>query len=572
MSEDNIEAQYKDALARRDAHTGAILASDARKIVVVAGPGTGKTTLFAEVLKKKGGNTLTLSFINALVDDLSLGLFGLSDVKTLHGFSAGVLQKETNAKIYPKLSDVIRQDAAILLGEAKVDFDRIFHQGTGDERHIDFYKKRKDYYGRYYGFADAIFGLVRYLQTNKHKIPEFSQIVVDEFQDFNESEVALIELLAEKSPILLAGDDDQSLYVELKNASPHHIRERHGEKYPAYAPFSLPFCSRSTRVVVEAANDVVTSAISHGLLKGRVSKPYDYFPCAKKDAESKANPSIVYTQQFEGEMANFIRKQICEAAMHEREKFSVLVVMPPQLKKVSLPKLAKTLRKQGFKNVTHADRKRDREPTVIDGLKILLKERDDNLGWRIVAKHMVSSEEFEALVKKASGTERVSSLLHRDMRAKTMQLVRTLKKIRDGKSVQEPALKEFMALVGYDPYELASHKLREDLLADDSIAYDAPRGVRGIPIVLTTIPSSKGLAGDYVFITHFDDQYYTESGKGTVSDREVIAFLVALTRARKKAILISSKDKAPVLLHWIDQARIDSRLDAPHTKRSASET
>lgn len=48
------------------------MTANARNKIVLAGPGTGKTTLFRTVLAGKA-NTLTLTFVNALVEDLISG-------------------------------------------------------------------------------------------------------------------------------------------------------------------------------------------------------------------------------------------------------------------------------------------------------------------------------------------------------------------------------------------------------------------------------------------------------------------------------------------------------------------
>jgi hypothetical protein len=50
------------------------------------------------------------------------------------------------------------------------------------------------------------------------KVPSYNQVLVDEFQDFNQLEVSLIDLLAGKSPILLAGDDDQARMISRARA------------------------------------------------------------------------------------------------------------------------------------------------------------------------------------------------------------------------------------------------------------------------------------------------------------------------------------------------------------------
>ncbi len=241
---------------------------------MVAGPGTGKTFLFRGMLEGKK-NTLTLTFVNALVDDLSLELCGLSEVRTLHSYARSALSKaaQIEANIFPKLSNVVREDARMLLN-ADVDFDHIFHNREDGNEHIGFYRNRKRYYG-YYGFSDIVFALVKYWEKRRDKIPAYGQVVVDEFQDFNKLEVSLIDLLAERSPVLLVGDDDQALYGDLKGASPDFIRGRYAHN--DYAAFTLPYCSRCTRVIVEAANDIIKSATQSGFLKGRITKPYRYF-------------------------------------------------------------------------------------------------------------------------------------------------------------------------------------------------------------------------------------------------------------------------------------------------------
>ena len=89
-------------------------------------------------------------------------------------------------------------------------------------------------------------------RDSQQEIPEYPLIVVDEYQDFSELETSFIRLLSSKSPVLIAGDDDQALY-SFKNADPRFIRElAQGDEYER---FGLPFCSRCTEVVVGAVND-----------------------------------------------------------------------------------------------------------------------------------------------------------------------------------------------------------------------------------------------------------------------------------------------------------------------------
>jgi superfamily I DNA/RNA helicase len=68
----------------------------------------------------------------------------------------------------------------------------------------------------------------RYLRDNP-AAPEremFDYILVDEYQDLNKAEQAVIDLLTGAGHVCIVGDDDQSLY-SFKHAHPAGIREFH---------------------------------------------------------------------------------------------------------------------------------------------------------------------------------------------------------------------------------------------------------------------------------------------------------------------------------------------------------
>lgn len=102
-------------------------------------------------------------------------------------------------------------------------------------------------------------------------------------------EAGVIELLALTSPIIIAGDDDQALYSQLRGASWDHIRLIHGGA--TYGVFELPFCMRCPEVVVGAVNDIIAKAREENKLPGRVPKPYCYFDPVKGD-DSRRFPQI----------------------------------------------------------------------------------------------------------------------------------------------------------------------------------------------------------------------------------------------------------------------------------------
>ena len=552
----------KYAFARQDRqdYVDAIVHSRAGKKVVVAGPGTGKTFLFKRVVQGSG-RTLTLTFVNSLVEDLSLELSGLSDVKTLHGFARSELQKATQRKvpIFPKLSEVVKLDCIILLGDS-IDFDHLFHNRNDDDGLLEFYKTRRRYYD-HYGFSDVVYDTVLYFEQHQEKIPSYAQVVVDEFQDFNTLEVSLIDLLATKSPILLAGDDDQALYGSLRSASPAHIRQRHAGEVGDYVPFALPYCSRSARVIIDGANDIIKKAKGNGFLSGRIEKPFRYFPCPEKDSVSDANPQIVYSNVFATQIPWFIAKQVADITRELRERYKILILSPTRKQ---CQGIYDALQSKGFQNLHLTGKTGAVEPGLLDGLKLLLLDRGCNLGWRLSARALMDTPEFEGLLRQTDGQtkdNRLVDMVTPHFKKLVKQLLATLRKIRDGKKTDDNSVSELLEQIGVDPYGAATRSLRGEFPASTPRLLNA--GIRRTPIQIATFQSSKGLAADYVFITHFDDRYCIRDKTARMSDQDICGFLVALTRARRRVYLLSTnRAQASTFLSWINPSRI-CEIQAP---------
>jgi superfamily I DNA/RNA helicase len=225
-----VERELEEAVER-------VLASASRKKLVVAGPGAGKTTLFRKLLDQADGDDerrLVLTFINNLKSDLDRSLGEISRVFTLHGYCQHLLHQHRELRngltaifvCYPGLVSFIKKDWEWLQGSAAPQFVELMRDLRCAPEQSAFYATRANYYDAV-DFDDSVYRTYENLSADPSVTPAYELVLIDEFQDFNRMEAAVIDMLAEQSPIVIAGDDDQALYSQLRGASWDHIRARH---------------------------------------------------------------------------------------------------------------------------------------------------------------------------------------------------------------------------------------------------------------------------------------------------------------------------------------------------------
>jgi superfamily I DNA/RNA helicase len=203
----------------------------------------------------------------------------------------------------------------------------------------------------------------------------------------------------------------------------------------------------------------------------------------------------------------------------------------------------------------------------MDGLKILLDDGESNLGWRIVSECLFDESDFNSLIKETEDrTKCIFEIVDDNFKKEVAAMIKLLRAVGNDKKVDEIELDKFLRIINFDRYNMAKKFLK------DKITYSFQRlsnpGLRKISIKSRTIRDSKGLAADYVFITHFDDQYFIKKTKDKkeISDQHICNFLVALTRAKRKVFLISSIEEEPTFLKWINAERID-KLPPPLSRQ-----
>ena len=99
--------------------------------------------------------------------------------------------------------------------------------------------------------------LYEYLRSNPlaGELSEFSDILVDEYQDLNRAEQDVIRLLSQSAAMCIVGDDDQSIY-SFKHAHPQGIQGWLNDN-PGADDFSLVDCRRCPSRVVGMANSLI---------------------------------------------------------------------------------------------------------------------------------------------------------------------------------------------------------------------------------------------------------------------------------------------------------------------------
>lgn len=533
----DVNKELKEAVDR-------VLASKARKKLVVAGPGAGKTTLFRKLLEGAPGTVdqrLVLTFITNLKADLEGSLGDLARVFTLHGYcqhllhtSAGLRDGLTaNFRCYPGLVSLIKKDWLWLQDSKAPEFVKLMRELTLTAEQETFYFGRMNYYDAV-DFDDSVYRTHQRLVADATLIPDYELVLIDEFQDFNKMEAAVIDLLAEASSIVVAGDDDQALYSQLRGASWDHIRARY--RSGNYEIFELPFCMRCPEVVVEAVNDVIGSALAAKKLNGRLEKPYQYFEPVKGE-DSRRFPHIELVEtSVQRNNANYMAKYIeeCikaipenewELAKEKGEPVALIIGSNPYRRQVEdyLVEVELVERKSD-------DEKSDRE----QALEILCLDPASNLGWRIIL---------------SEGDERVAKEAVKAAAEKNLRLAELIPG-----SLRKSVLKEVEEFAAAKKQEQAG-ETSEESSAD---------------VKVTSFEGCKGMSAQYVFLLGLQSGDMPRNA-ADVQDIEICRFLVGMTRTKKKCFILTTRrfgqdfKRPSEFLSWIKNERFAKKsIDASY--------
>ena len=239
--------------------------------ILLAGPGTGKTTRVKEIIDadyEAAERALVLSFTNATVSDLTVAFADDPRVEclTLHKYAL---------KISPL------RDRYILDGREERTLRELAKSINTD---FAFVCERL----RCITFEAMISECLDFLRANPvyaaEKIGSLDLLIVDEYQDFNPVEQALIDEIAGlAAEAIILGDDDQCIYG-FKDADPDGIMQIYQE--PSVTKLDhANNCWRCPDVVVTHAQKLIEHNVNRvAKTWNPTGRPGDYSPLQVRDA------------------------------------------------------------------------------------------------------------------------------------------------------------------------------------------------------------------------------------------------------------------------------------------------
>ena len=550
----NTVVVSSDQQIDRHAYTQIIIDSTAAKKVIVAGPGTGKTTTFELILKQSGTpNNLVLTFINRLVNDLNCRLSDLAKVCTLHKFCMGIFNRQfPDWYMVSMLGAIISEDTGV-----KEDiFNELFHKL--DERNPLFklYLKRATYY-KAISFNDSIYRILKKATITPSIIPDYDNILIDEYQDFSALEVAFIKQLESHGKILIVGDDDQAIYNGKYDLG-DSLRSlyRSGE----YTKFELPFCSRCPKVIVESVSDIVENAVKKGYLQNRINKSFRAFEPGKEIVNENYPKLQILNMASVNAAEVFLNMYISAILQDELDDYRNRDGIEPLILVIGTTKYLNIFRSK-MQNIAEYIEPKQNNNIEIDqlceGYRILLDDETSNIGWRLLllSDKITPPKEHRRILNNSLNNTPLIDLLPEEYKQKHKANVDL---IREFIGAQESAAAEaYLEVVFGVPIKekIVRYFRKVDGEESDSSSNSS------YPIQFVTYQGSKGLAADYVFLLGVNNGDIPKDPT-KIADYEICEFIVGLTRVKKECYVLpisnvyGEKKYRSVFLSWITPQRV----------------
>ena len=595
----------------RDRITQRVCESEASRQLILSGAGTGKTTLFAAKIEKwtrdgtDPSKILVTSFINFIVEDLRNTIPEPTRVYTLHKFAKMLIHRFLGAggKFASPLSENffvatdsdqlnIAEDILWLRNESDktpkeiaASISRYFNSPSRNPKPdcLDTYLSLASFYDAV-TFDDSILRAVRVVAT-KPEILDVEKAIIDEYQDFNDSEQRLVlDIFQSSGGGIIAGDDDQSIYSS-RNANPVGIIGLYNSA--DWENWNLPFCSRCQAAAIVECAAVVSRKQER---QNRIDR--SFLPIADNGnrvkivtlSQSSTKPDNVFLIEAEYIARIIDREKVRSWKPGEPPVYLILGVKNNHLKKIA-DVIQERLGEGIAVGTKEPDIYADRNVQILYSYLQLLNRPEANLPYRRLLGTANGDEKKEvALAAIQSGgfaklenntIQRIRENIERfraiaekptDTEEKLWEISNELK--LDSRNEN---LKAFIESVKTWPTIIQVLNRIEDLVVEQR--EHERKSLMGKPIQCLTIWSSKGLKADTVFVLGLEEGYLPRSN-ASPTDEEIRLLYVAMTRAVSNLYLLKCKSrydgvhggnngfKEPsVFLDWLPEEHIEAQPD-----------
>lgn len=412
-------------------------------------------------------------------------------------------------------------------------------------------------------------------------------LLVDEYQDINSAQLELIQLLSgpDASGLFVVGDDDQSIY-RFRGAKPSYIRDFAGH-FDGGQVIPIPDCFRCQPHIIKAA---------HGFIEAfnpdRTKKP------VPRCIQPEGSRVLVHDMPSDSREAEIIAT-IAEAALREGD---VLVLMP---KPDYAEPLKAVLRRRRI--TFDAPLPRDGKATLIfAALRDWLADAGNNLAFRELLLAAVDGELLGIPGVKARKPEKIAE--RQEALAKVSELWKGVflgASLREslGASAQDDELYKKLGAVanelaqaiegtptefGQRTFEalkpwVSSSQMLDELATSSADLHGSVEGDANL-VRIMTMRNSKGLEAETVFILGLEEGAFPDSRHDSEQfEEDARLFYVSMTRAKKDLHLCHARTRPGAMtfrpksysmkpspfIRGLPKQHIDSRYHPSAAKRSA---
>ncbi|MEK0337026.1 MAG: hypothetical protein QQN41_06275, partial [Nitrosopumilus sp.] len=200
-----------------------------------------------------------------------------------------------------------------------------------------------------------------------------------------------------------------------------------------------------------------------------------------------------------------------------------------------LSELQKILIKQ-YPQIEFGTKSDEENIKILDGIRILIKDDNANLGWRLLAAELLSSLALKSAVIESQKSTSFNEILKQDFTKPIVEVINVIKNAKE--ETRELSDEEKKSIIEVFQ-EYADIVINYFSPSDEEIVPD--QDIESPTILLRTFVGSKGLSGGHVFIVGANDGSMPKIDDGEINDIECCKFIVALTRTRKQCHIISNK-------------------------------